>query len=56
MARDQPITDAEIEALRDEIREQREQIREELKKAGVDVSDWDGETVPDADRETAESD
>jgi hypothetical protein len=27
-----------------------------LKKEGVDVSDWDGETVSDADRETAESD
>ena len=56
MARDQPITDAEIEALRDEIREQREDIRDCLESEGVDASDWDGETVSDADREPAESD
>ena len=55
MARN-PVTDGEIVEAREAIREQREQIREDLKKAGVDVSDWDGETVPDADRETAESD
>jgi hypothetical protein len=50
------MTDAEIEALRDEIREQREDIRDYLASEGVDVSDWDGETVSDADREPAESD
>ena len=55
MARN-PVTDDEIAEAREAIREQREQIREDLKKAGVDVSDWDGETVSDADRETAESD
>jgi len=51
-----PVTDDEIKDAREAIREQREQIREDLKKEGVDVSGWDGETVPDADRETAESD
>ena len=56
MARDQPMTDAEIEALRDEMREQREDVRDYLESEGVDVSDWDGETVSDADREPAESD
>jgi len=50
------MTDAEIETLRDEIREQREDIRDYLESEGIDVSDWDGETVPDADREPAESD
>jgi len=50
------MTDAEIEALRDEMREQREDIREYLDDEGVDVTGWDGETVPDADREQAESD
>ena len=50
------MTDAEIEALRDEIREQREDIRNYLESEGVDVSGWDGETVSDADREAAESD
>ena len=50
------MTNAEIEALRDEIREQREDIRDYLESEGVDVSDWDGETVSDADREPAESD
>ena len=56
MARDQPMTDAEIEALRGEMREQREDIREYLDGEGVDVSGWDDETVPDADREPVESD
>ena len=55
MARD-PVTDDEIAEACEAIREQREQIREDLKNEGVDVSDWDGGTVPDADRETAESD
>ena len=39
MARNQPMTDAEIEALRDEIREQREDIRDYLESEGVDVRD-----------------
>ena len=55
MARN-PVTDDEIKEAREAIREQREEIREDLKKEGVDVSDWDGETVSDADREPAESD
>lgn len=37
----QPMTDAEIEALREEMREQRGDIREFLESNGVDVSDWD---------------
>lgn len=56
MARDQPMTDAEIEALRDEMREQRGDIREYLDGEGVDVSGWDDEPAPDADREPVESD
>jgi hypothetical protein len=55
MARD-PVTDDEIAETREAIREQRKRIREDLRKEGVDVSEWDGETVPDADREPAESD
>lgn len=52
MARDRaPVTDAEIEALREEMREQRSEIREDLAEDGVDVSGWsvgDGaEPVPD---------
>jgi len=36
MARDTPVTDAEIEAASEAIREQREQIREDLAAEGVD--------------------
>lgn len=44
MARDQdPLTDEEIEALRDEMHEQRDEIREHLANEGVDVSAWDSE-------------
>jgi len=50
------MTDAEIEALRDEIREQREDIRDYLESEGVDVSGWENDPASDADRETAESD
>ena len=59
MARDQPVTDAEIEETSEAMREQREQIRDDLKAAGVDVSSWGDDptdTVPDADREPADSD
>jgi len=35
------MTDAEIEALRGEMREQRESIRDYLKSKGVDVSGWE---------------
>ena len=41
MARDQsqrPLTDAEIEALREEMREQREDVREYLANEGVETS------------------
>lgn len=50
------MTDAEIEALRDEIREQREDIRDYLESEGVDVSGWEDDPISDADHETAESD
>jgi hypothetical protein len=50
------MTDAEIESLRDEIREQREDIRDYLESEGVDVSGWEDDPVSDADREQAESD
>lgn len=43
MARDQePLTDAEIEELREEMNEQREDIKDFLEDEGVDVSEWDG--------------
>lgn len=54
MARDIPVTDADIEAAREAIREQREQIREDLAAEGVDVTGWDDDPVSDA--EPAESD
>ena len=38
----EPMTDEEIEALREEIEDQREEIREYLESEGVDVSAWDG--------------
>ena len=50
------MTDAEIEALRNEIREQRGDIRDYLESEGVDVSGWENDPASDADRETAESD
>lgn len=56
MARDSPVTDADIKAAREAIREQREQIREDLAAEGVDVTGWDEDTVSDVDVEPAESD
>jgi hypothetical protein len=56
MARNQPMTDAEIEGLRDEMREQRADIRDFLEGEGVDVSGWDDNPVSDTDAEPAESD
>lgn len=58
MARDQPVTDAEIEDAREAITEQREEICEDLEAAGVDVSNWgdDAATAPDPDREPVDSD
>ena len=50
------MTDAEIDALREEMREQREDIRDYLESEGVDVSGWEDDSVSDADREPAESD
>lgn len=41
MARDNPVTDAEIEAVREGMQAQREEIRADLEAAGVDVSSWD---------------
>jgi hypothetical protein len=57
MARDQePITDAEIEELRAKIRDQRQEIRDDLESDGVDVSDWDvpsdGESQSDSESES----
>lgn len=43
MARDQtrrPMTDAEIEELREEMEGQRGDIREALEEQGVDVAEW----------------
>jgi len=47
MARDQPrpLTDSEIEDLRKEMEEQREDIREFLENNGVDVSSWSEATT-----------
>lgn len=61
MARDQsqPVTDEDLEVARESIRDQRGEIREYLESEGVDVSGWGEdsyETVPDADREPADSD
>ncbi|MFC4990590.1 hypothetical protein [Saliphagus infecundisoli] len=53
------MTDAEIDALREKMDEQSEEIRDYLEGEGVDVSPWDDEahdTVPDADREPVDSD
>ena len=52
------MTDAEIEQLREEMTEQRSDIREYLDEQGVDVSGWetdDDEADPDAEREPADS-
>lgn len=41
MARDrEPVTDDEIEALREGMRDRRSEIRDDLAEDGVDVSDW----------------
>ena len=61
MARDQsqPVTDDDLEAARESIRNQRGEIREYLDGEGVDVSNWGAdsyETVPNADRDPADSD
>lgn len=60
MARDQsqrPMTDAEIETLREEMTEQRSEIRAFLDEQGVDVSEWaTDEADLDAEPETADSD
>lgn len=51
MARDQePLTDAEIEQLREEMNEQRQDIKSFLEDEGVDVTGWDeGQTEARAD-------
>jgi hypothetical protein len=54
MARDSPVTEADIKAAREAIREQREQIREDLAAEGVDVTGWDEDTVSDVDVEPAD--
>jgi len=41
MARNQPVTDADIDQLRKEMKQQREEIRADLEAAGVDVGSWD---------------
>ena len=59
MARDRPVTDAEIDGAREAITEQRKAVRDDLEDAGVDVSDWDDDatgTVPNPDREPVDSD
>ena len=62
MARDQtqrPMTDEEIEALREEMRAQRSEIRADLAEHGVEISGWDtgeDEADPGTDREQADSD
>lgn len=52
MARDQkrrPMTDAEIEELREAMRDQRIEILEDLEAKGVDVSSWSVEAASDGD-------
>lgn len=61
MARDHPVTDDELEAVREGIFEQREEIRRDLEARGVDVSEWstladDVDGDPDAEHDTAGSD
>jgi hypothetical protein len=56
MARNTPVTDAEIEDAREAIHEQRERIREDLAAEGVDVTGWDEDSVSDTGPEPAESD
>lgn len=58
MARDTPVTDDELEAAREAIREQREEIRADLEAAGVDVTGWStpAEIDTDPERDTADSD
>lgn len=57
---DRPMTDAEIETLREEMREQRGEIREYLEGEDVDVSTWDNVAGDDpaleGDRDAADSD
>lgn len=58
MARDQslrPVTDAELEELREEMRAQRSEIRADLAEQGVDVSGWETDDDED-DPEPSESD
>jgi len=51
------MTDAEIETLREEMTEQRSEIRAFLDEQGVDVSEWaTDEADLDAEPETADSD
>jgi len=40
MPRDQPVTAAEIEAAREEMQAQHQEIRADLEATGVDVSSW----------------
>ena len=50
MARNsEPMTDEEVEALRTEMHEQREEIRDHLAGEGVDVSTWDDAPTRDHD-------
>lgn len=54
------MTDAEIEGLREEMRDQRGDLRDYLESEGVDVSTWgtpaDDVADTDAERDTADSD
>lgn len=59
MARDQPLTDAEIDELREAMRGQRGEIQDYLESEGVDTSKWStppGEADSDPERDTADSD
>lgn len=58
MAWDQPepMTDEEIEALREEIDGQREEIREYLADEGVNVSDWSDDATSSRDHDGEQTD
>lgn len=56
MARDQtrrPVTKAELDGLREELRDQRGEIREALAEQGVDVSSWSVPGGDDADEQAS---
>lgn len=46
---ERPLTDAEIDRLREEMEDQRDEIRAYLEEQGVDVSSWEDTEAARAD-------